>query len=161
MNQLLAELDGARDDNEGVYVMAATNHPWDVDTALRRPGRLDRMLLVLPPDEPARAAILKGALEGRPVADDVDVASIAKRTELCSGADLVYLAELATESAMEDAVATGEPRPIGRRDLESAVKQVEPSTRAWFEVAYNYAMFANEGGLYDELLEYIRRHRLK
>ena len=161
VNQLLAELDGAREDNEGVYVMAATNHPWDVDTALRRPGRLDRMLLVLPPDLPAREAILRGAFEGRPVSDDLELAAAAKRTELCSGADLVYLAELATESAMEAAVASGEPRPISNRDLQAALKQIEPSTRAWFEVAYNYAMFANEGGLYDELLEYIRGHRLK
>ena len=161
VNQLLEELDGAREDNEGVYVMAATNHPWDVDTALRRPGRLDRMLLVLPPDLEAREAILRGAFEGRPVADDLALADAAKRTDLCSGADLVYLAELATESAMEDAVATGEPRPISNRDLQAGLKQIEPSTRAWFEVAYNYAMFANEGGLYDELLEYIRGRRLK
>lgn len=161
VNQLLAELDGAREDNEGVYVMAATNHPWDVDTALRRPGRLDRMLLVLPPDLAAREAILRGAFAGRPVTDDLDVAGAARRTELCSGADLVYLAELATESAMEGAVASGEVKPISNRDLEAALEQIEPSTRAWFEVAYNYALFANEGGLYDELLAYIRHHRLK
>jgi SpoVK/Ycf46/Vps4 family AAA+-type ATPase len=161
VNQLLAELDGQQHDNEGVFVLAATNHPWDVDTALRRPGRLDRMLLVLPPDEPARVAILQGALRGRPVADDVDVGAIAARTELCSGADLVYLVELATEAAMEDALASGDARPIAQRDLEAAIREVEPSTRAWFEVAYNYAMFANEGGLYDELLDYIRARRLK
>jgi SpoVK/Ycf46/Vps4 family AAA+-type ATPase len=161
VNQLLAEMDGAREHNDGVYVMAATNHPWDVDTALRRPGRLDRILLVLPPDLAAREAILRGAFAGRPIDDDLDFAAVAERTELCSGADLVYLAELATEAAMEEAVASGEPRPISNRDLGAALQQIEPSTRAWFEVAYNYAMFANEGGLYDELLEYIRRHRLK
>ena len=49
VNQLLAELDGVGSDNEGVYVLAATNQPWDVDPALRRPGRLDRTVLVLPP----------------------------------------------------------------------------------------------------------------
>src|SRR5579871_6043920 len=59
VNQLLAELDSLNGDNAGVFVLAATNHPWDVDTALRRPGRLDRTLLVLPPDRPAREAILR------------------------------------------------------------------------------------------------------
>jgi len=54
VNQLLAELDGVQNLNEGVYVLGATNHPWDIDVALRRPGRFDRMLLVLPPDEEAR-----------------------------------------------------------------------------------------------------------
>ena len=59
VNQLLNELDGADRTNDGVFVLAATNHPWDVDSALRRPGRLDRTLLVLPPDTEARAAILR------------------------------------------------------------------------------------------------------
>ena len=58
VNQLLAELDDVSGNNEGVFVLGATNHPWDVDTALRRPGRFDRTLLVLPPDQPAREAIL-------------------------------------------------------------------------------------------------------
>ena len=52
VNQLLTELDGVNGVNEGVFVIAATNQPWDVDAALRRPGRLDRTLLVLPPDAP-------------------------------------------------------------------------------------------------------------
>src|SRR5262249_57202605 len=93
VNQLLAELDGATEDNEGVFVLAATNHPWDVDTALRRPGRLDRTVLVLPPDPPARAAILANALADRPAARDVDVTRLVKRTEGCSGADLIHPVE--------------------------------------------------------------------
>ena len=63
VNQLLAEMDSVGADNEGVFVLAATNHPWDVDTALRRPGRLDRTLLVLPPDMAAREGIFAGANE--------------------------------------------------------------------------------------------------
>src|SRR4029453_7140596 len=65
--QLLHEMDSATSSNEGVFVLAATNHPWDVDTALRRPGRLDRTLLVLPPDPPARRAILALHLRDRPL----------------------------------------------------------------------------------------------
>ena len=53
-NQLLTELDGVDSNNDGVFVLAATNAPWDVDPALRRPGRFDRMCLVLPPDATAR-----------------------------------------------------------------------------------------------------------
>ena len=59
VNQLLLELDDVTGANEGVFVLAATNHPWDVDSALRRPGRLDRTLLVLPPDEQAREAVFR------------------------------------------------------------------------------------------------------
>ena len=162
VNQLLAELDNASSANEGVFVLAATNHPWDVDTALRRPGRFDRMLLVLPPDEPARAAILRLNLRERPLDDDVEreIPKLASRTRTYSGADLAHLCETAAEAAMEDSMETGELRPISAKDLQRAFKETKPSTRAWFEVAYNYAMFANEGGQYDDLLAYIKEHRL-
>jgi SpoVK/Ycf46/Vps4 family AAA+-type ATPase len=159
VNQLLAELDGAQADNEGVFVLAATNHPWDVDTALRRPGRLDRTVLVLPPDLPARGAILRGALESRPV-EGVDVTRLARRTDGCSGADLVHVVEAASEAALQESVRTGAMRPITQRQLERACDEVQPSTRAWFGVAHNYALYANEGGQYDDLLAYIRTHKL-
>jgi SpoVK/Ycf46/Vps4 family AAA+-type ATPase len=159
VNQLLAELDGAQADNEGVFVLAATNHPWDVDTALRRPGRLDRTLLVLPPDPPARVAILRGALDGRPVGD-VDLNQLARRTGGCSGADLVHLVETASEAALQESVRSGELHPITQHQLDVAAGEIEPSTRAWFSVAHNYAMYANDGGQYDDLLAYIRTHKL-
>ncbi len=79
VNQLLGELDGVGGANDGVFVLAATNHPWDVDSALRRPGRLDRTLLVLPPDKDAREAVLRYHLRNRPVAD-IDMGKVAKRT---------------------------------------------------------------------------------
>jgi len=162
VNQLLAELDNASSGNEGVFVLAATNHPWDVDTALRRPGRFDRMLLVLPPDEAAREAILRLNLRERPLAEDVgrEIPKLAARTRTYSGADLAHLGETTAEAAMEESMETGELRPISAKDLQRALKETKPSTRAWFEVAYNYAMFANEGGQYDDLLAYIKEHRL-
>jgi len=159
VNQLLAELDGATADNEDLFVLAATNHPWDVDTALRRPGRLDRTLLVLPPDRPAREAILRGALAERPV-DAVDAAALAAQTDGYSGADLVHVVDVAAEAALQESVRTGQMRPITQRQLERARSEVGPSTRAWFGVAHNYALYANDGGQYDDLLAYIRTHRL-
>jgi SpoVK/Ycf46/Vps4 family AAA+-type ATPase len=142
-------------------VLAATNHPWDVDTALRRPGRFDRILLVLPPDAAARETILRLHLRDRPLADDLDVAPIVKSTANFSGADLGHLCEIATEAAMEASMESGELEPITTKRLEAARKELAPSTRAWFDVAYNYAMFANEGGLYDELLDYVKEHKLR
>lgn len=89
VNQLLAELDPATESNEGLYVLGATNHPWDVDAALRRPGRFDRMILVALPDEEARIAIVKYHLRDRPL-EGINLKSIAKRTEGRSGADLAH-----------------------------------------------------------------------
>ncbi|MFI1800086.1 ATP-binding protein [Streptomyces sp. NPDC020379] len=160
VNQLLTELDGVNGSaNEGVFVLAATNHPWDVDTALRRPGRLDRMLLVLPPDQPAREGILHHHLKDRPVAG-IDLAKLAKRTDGFSGADLQHLCESAAERALLDSVRTGRARMIEMSDLLGALDHVRPSTGPWFASARNVAQFANEGGAYDELLAYLKRKKM-
>lgn len=159
VNQLLSEMDGFAGGNEGVFVLGATNHPWDVDTALLRPGRFDRVALVLPPDRPAREAILRNAISDRPT-EDIDVSWLAQNTEQFSGADLVHLCETATEQAMEESLMTGRVRNIRMADFRTALKEVKPSTRTWFEVARNYVLFSNEGGTYDDLLAYMRQHRM-
>ena len=159
VNQLLSEMDGLENDNEGVYVLGATNHPWDVDVALRRPGRFDRMLLVLPPDEPARVAILRFHLRQRPVAN-IDLQRLARQTDGHSGADLAHVCETAAEQALIDSARSGTPRMIEMSDLEQAIREVRPSIGPWFETAKNVAQFANDGGSYDDLLAYLHSRRL-
>ncbi|MEO6713527.1 MAG: AAA family ATPase [Mycobacteriales bacterium] len=159
VNQLLNEMDGANNANQGVFVLGATNHPWDVDVALRRPGRFDRTLLVLPPDEPAREAILRYHLSERPVAN-IDTGKLARQTDGFSGADLAYLCESAAETALLDSARSGKVRMIEMRDLEDALRTLKPSIGPWLETARNVAQFANEGGMYDELLVYLRKRKL-
>ncbi|WP_367185029.1 26S protease regulatory subunit, partial [Trebonia sp.] len=159
VNQLLLELDDVANDNTGVFLLAATNHPWDVDSALRRPGRFDRTLLVLPPDGPAREGVFRYHLRERPVAG-IDLAKLAKITDGYSGADIAHICETAAERALLDSVRRGEPRLIGQADLEAAVAEVKPSLGTWFDTARNVALFANEGGAYDELVAYLRKRRL-
>lgn len=159
VNQLLTELDGIDSAaNEGVFVLAATNVPWDVDIALRRPGRLDRTLLVLPPDAAAREAILRYHLRERPI-EAVDLGRLVKATDGLSGADLAHVCESAAESALLDSARTGVIRMIGTKDLLDAAKSVVPSTEPWFAAARNVAMFANEGGMYDDLVTYLKKRR--
>ena len=158
-NQLLAELDGMEGGNEGVFVLAATNAPWDVDAALRRPGRLDRTVLVTPPDAEARAAILEYHLRNRPIAG-IDLKRLAARTEKFSGADLAHLCETAAEQAMHDSVVSGTVRMIEQRDVEAALGEVQPSTGPWLTTARNVAMFANESGAYDDLARYLKREKM-
>jgi len=159
VNQLLLELDDVASDNTGVFLLAATNHPWDVDSALRRPGRFDRTLLVLPPDPQAREGVFRFHLRDRPVAG-IDLARLSRLTDGYSGADIAHVCETAAESALLDSVRTGEPRLIGQADLEAAVGEVRPSLGTWFETARNVALFANEGGAYDDLVAYLRKRRL-
>jgi SpoVK/Ycf46/Vps4 family AAA+-type ATPase len=155
VNQLLSEMDGFAGGNEGVFVLGATNHPWDVDTALLRPGRFDRIALVLPPDKAAREAILQKAVKDHPI-DNIDVRWLAEHTHEFSGADLVHLCESATDQAMEESLLTGRVRKITMADFSAALKELKPSTRAWFDTARNYVLFSNEGGAYDDLLAYMR-----
>jgi SpoVK/Ycf46/Vps4 family AAA+-type ATPase len=146
-------------DNEGLFLLAATNAPWDVDAALRRPGRLDRIVLVAPPDEPARAAILEYHLRQRPIAK-IDLKKLVAATVDYSGADLAHLCESASEYAMHDSITTGHVRMIEQRDFERALRDVRPSVGSWFATARNVALFANEGGVYDDLVQYLKKRKL-
>jgi SpoVK/Ycf46/Vps4 family AAA+-type ATPase len=116
--------------------------------------------LVLPPDAPARESILNFHLRGRPADATVDVGAIAKQTNEYSGADLAHLVESAVELAMEESLETGNARSISQTDFKRALREVKPSTRPWFEIAKNYALFANDGGIYDDLLEYLKELRM-
>jgi len=158
INQLLSELDSVKADNQGLFILAATNHPWDVDTALRRPGRFDRTLLVLPPDKPARESVLRYHFKDRPT-EGIDVAWLAGKTDGFSGADLAHLCDSATEYAMEESIESGVTRSVTMADAKRALKELKPSTRPWFDIARNYAQFSNEGGAYDDLLQYLREQR--
>ncbi|HYP45393.1 MAG TPA: ATP-binding protein [Propionibacteriaceae bacterium] len=158
VNQLLTELDGVDSANDGVFVLAATNQPWDVDPALRRPGRLDRMLLVLPPDRGAREAIFRYHLRHRPVAG-IDLGRLAKLTEGYSGADIAHICETASERALLDSVRTGEARLISMVDVQRAAAEVRPSTGPWFDSARNTVLFASDEDTYGELRTYMRRTR--
>jgi AAA+ superfamily predicted ATPase len=159
VNQLLLELDDVSGGNEGVFLLAATNHPWDVDSALRRPGRFDRTLLVLPPDAAAREGVFRYHLKDRPVAG-IELAKLSKQTDGYSGADIAHICETAAERALLDSVRLAEPRMIGTPDLEAAIGEVKPSLGAWFDTARNVALFANENGSYDDLAAYLRKRRL-
>jgi transitional endoplasmic reticulum ATPase len=155
INQFLAEMDGVGSDNEGVLILAATNAPWSVDAAFRRPGRFDRIIFVEPPDEKGREEILKGILLGKPVAD-IDIKKIAQVTAEYSGADLKAIVDIATEDKLTASMAAGSIQPINTKDLLKAIKQHKPTTLEWFASARNYALYANESGLYDDILKYLK-----
>lgn len=155
INQFLSELDGIASSNEGILILAATNAPWHLDSAFRRPGRFDRILFVPPPDAPARASILRLMLRGKPV-QDIDYDHLGKKCDQFSGADLKAVVDLAIETKLRDAMKEGIPKPLVTKDLLSAAASVKPSTREWFSTARNYALYSNQGGTYDDILKYLK-----
>lgn len=155
INQFLSEMDGVSAANDGVLVLAATNAPWHVDPAFRRPGRFDRVLFVPPPDAEARADVLRLQLRGKPV-DKIDFMQLARQTDGFSGADIKAVVDQAVELKLREAFRLGAPLPITTKDLLSAAKSLKPTTREWFSTARNYALYSNQGGLYDDVLKYLK-----
>jgi AAA+ superfamily predicted ATPase len=156
INQFLLELDGMGGNNDGILVLGATNAPWHLDSAFRRPGRFDRIVFVAPPDTPARAEIFRLMLKDKPVDSKIDFAHLAKKTDKYSGADIKNIIDITIEKKLEQAMKTGQPKPITMRDLEDAIKGVKPTTVEWFATAKNYAMYSNQGGVYDDVLNYLK-----
>jgi transitional endoplasmic reticulum ATPase len=154
INQFLAEMDGAVGSNEGLLILGATNAPWHLDPAFRRPGRFDRILFVPPPDETARRSVIEVMAKDKPI-HKLDVAAVAKRTKDFSGADLKAVFDIAIERSLARAMQEGRVIPLTTDDLLRAAKDVKPSTRAWFDSAKNYAMYSNQGGFYDDVLEFL------
>jgi SpoVK/Ycf46/Vps4 family AAA+-type ATPase len=153
VTQLLEELDGVAGANEGVYFLAATNRPWDIDSALRRPGRIDKTVLVLPPDAVARAAIVQGVLAGKP-ADDVDVVAVSAATEGFSGADLSHLTTTVLQQAMVESMNSGELVPVTTAAVLAAVGGITPSTTPWFDQVAPVLEYGVDDGTFDQLRAY-------
>ena len=158
VSQFLSELDGFAQNNENVLVMGATNVPWAVDPAFRRPGRFDRVMFVPPPDRPARQSILEALLKERPTAGDLPCREIAELTPGFSGADLRDLVESAVDEAIEASISGGREVPVTMEHLRQALKTAKSTTAEWLTTARNYARYANEGGQYDDVLAFLDKH---
>jgi cell division protease FtsH len=118
LNQLLVELDGFNTDDQ-VVVMGASNRIQDLDPALLRPGRFDRQMLVAPPDLAGREAILQVHTRNKPLAPDVDLATVARQTSGLAGADLANICN-------EAAIFAGRRglQQIGQAEFEGAMERV-------------------------------------
>jgi transitional endoplasmic reticulum ATPase len=130
LSQILTEMDDSG--SAGVVVIGITNRPDLIDTSLLRPGRLDLIIYVGPPDEKARQEILRIVTQPMPLATDVDLAGIAQSTKSFSGADLVALCREAAVSAMQ-----GKSEVVSNADFGKAIRLVRPSitkdVEDWYE----------------------------
>jgi transitional endoplasmic reticulum ATPase len=164
--QLLSLMDGI-EPRQNLVVIAATNRPEAIDEALRRPGRFDREIVVGVPDEQGRREILQIHTRGMPLAPDVDIADLARRTYGFVGADLAALSREAAMEAVrrimprinteEDTIPTEvlDALSVERRDFENALKRVQPSAMRDVMVEAPTIRWSDIGGL-DESIEKLR-----
>ncbi|GAB1264632.1 ATP-binding protein [Aurantivibrio infirmus] len=158
ISQFLTELDGFSQNNEGVLVLASTNVPWSIDPAFLRPGRFDRMFFVPPPDQRARQSILVHHMKGRPCEDNIDFKMLASKTSGYSGADLANLVEMAADEAIDESIENEQEVLIGMRHFKQSVQDSQATTSEWLTTARNYARYANDGGRYNDVIEFLKKH---
>merc|ERR1719473_1471973 len=143
LNQLLTEMDGIGS-KKTVFIIGATNRPDIIDSALLRPGRLDQLLYIPLPDEASRLQIFRANLRKSPMADDLDLDTLAKYTNGFSGADITEICQRACKYAIRENIEKDierERRKAENPDLmdEDDVDLVPQITRAHFEEAMKYA----------------------
>jgi SpoVK/Ycf46/Vps4 family AAA+-type ATPase len=154
---LLSEMDGVSGANDGILFLGATNLPWSIDPAFRRPGRFDRTLFIPPPDRVARHFILRTLLRDRPHDPRLDLAGIVERTPGFSGADIAALVDTASDFAIDDS-ARGVIVPLNDPHFAAAFRECRASTGEWLGQASNYSQFANQDGLYDDLRDFLAQY---
>lgn len=123
---MLSDMDGL-DKSSGVIIVATTNKPEMIDPAMMRPGRLDKIIYVPPPDYNERSDIIKVHLFGKPVAPDIELGEIAKKTERFSGADLANLVREAATLAMKRSMMSNAPSMIRMEDFRAIMPRIKPS----------------------------------
>ncbi|KDE04907.1 hypothetical protein MVLG_04664 [Microbotryum lychnidis-dioicae p1A1 Lamole] len=138
---LLTEMDGIEELN-GVIVLAATNRPDVIDPALMRPGRLDRILYVAPPDLPSRIEIFQLAFNRMSISSDVNIQELASMTDGCSGAEIAGICQDAALNAMNEDI---EIEAVGRRHLVEAAKSIR--RRITSEVVQGYEEWRDRSGI--------------
>ena len=137
ISQFLTELDGL-EELKGVVVIAATNRPDMIDPALLRPGRFDKLIRIGLPEELGRLEILKIHSKNIPLAEDVDLVELSKRTENFSGADLASLCHEGVLLAIQEYLP----------DLENSEESFEESkvSKLHLELALNKIMESRKSG---------------
>ena len=162
ISQLLTELDGLEVLSD-VIIIAATNRPDIIDAALLRPGRFDRLLYVPPPDKEARTQIFKIHTSKKPLADDVNIDTLAAQTEGYTGADIAGLASAAVMLALRQHIekykdpkkaeeAKGELH-MNMKNFEDAMKKIRPLSKHEIETYKNIAEQFGKPGSMKEIVD--------
>ncbi|MEM1188819.1 MAG: AAA family ATPase [Pseudomonadota bacterium] len=159
VNEFLVQLDGLGNDNEGILILGATNMPWDVDSAAKRPGRFSEQIFVPPPDEAARTEMFRQKLIDVPTGD-IDYETLGKGSRLFTGADVEGVIERAKENALMDMLAAGKERTLTQADLQKALADHHPSSLDWLRTARNLVKFGGVDRSYRDVAAYIKRAKI-
>ena len=143
--EFLGQVDGMHSQTSSILILGATNRPWDMDEASLRPGRFGTKIYVPLPDFKARRHLIATGFEGIPLAEEVDIDTIASATEGYSGADIaIQLVEEAKAEPYYREITTGIPQRLEVADITSAMNEIKPSVKA-SDLA-KFMKFQSKGG---------------
>lgn len=143
ISQLLIELDSLSSTSQQVMVLGASNAPWDVDFALRRPGRLGRLIFVPPPGPAERAEIFRIYLSRKPFVDaDIDYDELARLTEHYSADSIRQIVENGASIPWRAAIQTGDAIAVNMEHLRLAITQTPADLAEWEKLVERYQDFA-------------------
>ena len=152
VSQLLAEMDGVGNKDQNILVIAATNEPWNIDSALLREGRFGTMIYIPPPDKVTRMEMLIIHMQSRPF-DDIAWYDLADATENYSGADMKALCEKATDIPLKEYFKTKKKRNITNDDFYKALINMKPSLGMWYRQAYSLLAKRNELSTFPDIAQ--------
>jgi transitional endoplasmic reticulum ATPase len=157
-NEFLQQMDGIASE-KNFSIVGATNKPWLIDPAIRRPGRFDERIFIPPPDLEARKEIIRihmrDLISRQMIADDIDalIENLASRTEGWSGADLKQLIENSKKRSLLDMIKGNAKDKLTLKDFEKVVEKQKPSIKPWFSEAVRACKRYGERDLLEEILE--------
>lgn len=161
VSELLAQMDGleAKDTVRKYLVLAATNRPWDVDIALRRPGRFDTTVFIPNPDFEARRKILELSLEGKPLSSSVDLDEIARKTEGFASSEIVAVCQTAAKIPLRERIREKKPRrQLTMTDFEQTLKNQRTVLASWYAKAAKELVSSDQIDMFGDLIEAAKKY---
>lgn len=159
IDQLMTELDRCYENQQQVLVVGISDMPWDIDPAMRRFGRMDKLFFVPPPDWESRRDIFTSELTGKPQDEAINYAELAHKTDLFSGADIASVVASCSESIIDRIIYHGEKdRIIQQHDLIQVIEQTHSTAMEWLTNIANYVRFANQNGYYNDVKAYLEKY---
>lgn len=164
VSEMLSQMDGL--ESKGAVlrslVLAATNRPWDVDIALRRPGRFDTTVFIPHPDPPARRKILELSLKDKPLDSSVNLDTLARRTEGYASAEVVALCERAARIPLRERIKEKKPRrELTMADFERVLSGMKSVLPGWYKQALKELSGTVDIEMFQELIDAAREYSLK
>ncbi|MCK5176082.1 MAG: ATP-binding protein, partial [Candidatus Aenigmarchaeota archaeon] len=153
-NTILSQIDGIGTKDSKILIIGATNSPWNIDNALRRPGRFDEIIFVGTPNKDARKKIIQLQLRQKPISKDIDYDAIVENTKGFSGADIVALCNDAVNIPLREALEGKAIRNINFNDFLAALKNRKTSIEIWYQKAREELTKTNNQDLFREVFEH-------